>query len=348
MSDKAATPPYVTPPYVSRRALVAGAAALPLVGIRTRPADAAEFEFKFATGQPPTNPICIRIAEALDRIRDATGGRLSIKMFPQNQLGSDTDLISQVRSGGIEFLNIAGSVLSSLVPAAALVNVGFAFSTYDQVWRGVDGALGTYIEAQIEKTGLMLVAPYADNGFRQITSSDVQVKGPDDLRGFHIRVPVSPIFTSLFQALGAAPTSINFNELYTALQTKLVNGEENALVVIETGKLYEVQKYCSETSHIWDDFCLIGNRRAMGRLSPDLQDVVRRELKTAVLAQRADSETLNAELKGTLQGKGMVFVAADKAAFRATLQKSTFYADWRGKFGESAWAALQAVSGGLS
>ena len=83
------------------------------------------------------------------------------------------------------------------------------------------------------------------------------MKTPEDLKGYRIRVPVSPIFTSLFKALGANPTSINFNELYTALQTRLVDGQENGLVAIESGKLYEVQKYVSETNHIWDPFWLI-------------------------------------------------------------------------------------------
>ena len=140
---------------LSRRAVIA-AAALPLVAIRTRPANAAEFEYKFATGQSPGNPVNTRAQEAIDRIRTATGGRLDIKLFINNQLGSDTDLISQVRAGGIEFLNIAGSVLSTLVPASALVNVGFAFSSYEQVWRGVDGELGKYIEQQIERAGIGL------------------------------------------------------------------------------------------------------------------------------------------------------------------------------------------------
>ncbi len=111
-----------------RRALLAAAAALPLFAIRSRPAGAAEFEFKFATGQSPTNPINTRLQEAIDRIRTATAGRLEMRLFPNNQLGSDTDQISQLRAGGIEFLNVAGSVLSTLVPATALVNVGFAFS----------------------------------------------------------------------------------------------------------------------------------------------------------------------------------------------------------------------------
>ena len=337
-----------TTPNLPRRAVIAAAASLPLAAIRTRPARAAEFEFKFATGQSPTNPVNLRIQEGIDRIRTATGGRLDIKLFVNNQLGSDTDLISQIRAGGIEFLNISGSVLSTLVPAAALVNVGFAFTSYDQVYRGVDGDLGKYIEQQIDRAGIVLIAPLADNGFRHITSSDAPIRTPEDLRGFHIRVPVSPIFTSLFQALGAAPTSINFNELYTALQTKLVAGEENGLVVIETGKLYEVQKYCSETSHIWDSFCQLANRRALARLPADMQDIVRREFKRSVLDQRADNARLTAGLKAELETKGMSFVQPDKALFRTALSKTSFYADWKAKFGDAAWGALQGVSGELT
>ena len=331
---------------LSRRHLL-GAAVLPLFAIG-RTAGAAEFEYRFATGQSPTNPINLRLQEAIDRIAKATGGRLTMKLFPNNQLGSDTDLISQLRAGGVEFLNISNSVLSTLVPTAALVNVGFAFSSYDQVWKAVDGELGKYIDTQIEKAGVLVVAPPADNGFRQITSGEKPIREAADLKDFHIRVPVSPIFTSLFQALGAAPTSINFNEVYTALQTKLVAGQENGLVVIQTAKLFEVQKNVNETSHIWDCFSLLGNRRAVGRLPADIQEIVRRELKQSVMDQRADAEKLDSSLKAQLQSQGMTFIASDKPSFRAALQKTSFYADWRAKFGDVGWSALQAASGPLA
>jgi len=271
-----------------------------------------------------------------------------MKLFPNNQLGSDTDQISQLRAGGIDFLNVAGSVLSTLFPATALVNVGFAFTSYDQVWKGVDGTLGKYIEAQVDKAGIILIAPLGDNGFRQITTADTQIKGPDDLKGFHIRVPVSPIFTSLFQALGAAPTSINFNEVYTALQTRLVGGQENGLVTIDTAKLYEVQKYCSQTSHIWDSFCVLANRRTLAKLPKDVQDIVRREFLQSVHDQRTDEARLDADLQATLEKKGMIFLQVDKPAFQAALRKTSFYNDWKAKFGDEAWAALQSVAGPLT
>src|SRR5438270_26607 len=114
---------------LTRRQILAGAAALPLFSIASRPAHAAEFNFKFATGQDPSHPVNKRAQEAIDRIRNATGGRLDIKLFPANQLGSDTDLLSQIRNGGVEFFNQASVVLSTLVPAAGIIN-----TVWDAYW----------------------------------------------------------------------------------------------------------------------------------------------------------------------------------------------------------------------
>ena len=168
----------------TRRAILAAATALPLTAVLSRRGDAAEFNYKFATGQDPTHPVNIRAGEALNRIREASNGRLDMKLFPANQLGSDTDLLSQVRNGGVEFFNLATSILNTLVPAAGLVNIGFAFTSYDEVWKAADGALGQYIAAQIAKVGLVSVTNLWDNGFRQITSSTRGILKPEDLKGF--------------------------------------------------------------------------------------------------------------------------------------------------------------------
>ncbi|MFE1599434.1 TRAP transporter substrate-binding protein [Methylobacterium sp. ID0610] len=333
---------------LSRRSFLTAAAAVPLVAVRTRPALAAEFTYKLATGQSLTQPINARLDQATQRIREASGGRLELKFFPASQLGSDTDLITQVRTGGIEFLNIAGSVISTVAAGAAITNVGFAFADYDQAWRGADGPIGEYVRVQIEKAGLVIAAKAADNSFRQITSAAKPIRTPEDLKGYRIRVPVSPIFTSLFSALGASPTSINFNELYTALQTRLVDGQENGLVAIDAGKLYEVQKYVSETNHIWDPFWIVANRRAFGRLPEGLQEIVRRELDRAAMEQREDVARLNGTLKTQLTAKGLVFESADKEAFRRSLTQTGFYRDWKAKFGPEAWKALESVTGALA
>src|SRR6476619_4063875 len=122
-------------PYLTRRGLIATGSVLPLVGILSRRSSAAEFNYKFATGQDPTHPVNRRAQEAIDRIREATGGRLEIKLFPANQLGSDTDLLAQVRNGSVEFFNLSSLILATLVPAAGMVNLGFLFPNYDAVWK---------------------------------------------------------------------------------------------------------------------------------------------------------------------------------------------------------------------
>ena len=329
---------------IARRTLLA---ALPLVAIGSARARAAEFTLKLATGQSLTQPINTRLDQAIGRIRDASGGRVEIKFFPASQLGSDTDLLSQIRNGGVDFLNIAGSVLSTIAPVAALNNVGFAFNSADDIWKTMDGALGAHIRSEIEKSGMLVVAKPGDNGIRQITSSAKVIAAPGDMQGYRIRVPVSPIFTSLFIGLGANPTSINFNELYTALQTHLVDGEENGLVTIEAGKLYEVQKYVAESSHIWDSFWLLGNRRSVSALPKDVQELVRHEFDRAMVEQRADNAALDATLKTQLTAKGLSFNAVDRPAFRKALVAAGFYKEWRGKFGNANWRVLENAVGAL-
>ena len=332
---------------ISRRKVLGAAAALPLFSIATRPAFAAEFNYKFATGQDPSHPVNKRAQEAIDRIRNATNGRLDIKLFPANQLGSDTDLLSQVRSGGVEFFNQASVVLSTLVPAAGIVNTGFAFHDYSEVWRAMDGPLGAYVRAQIEKVGLLTMSKPWDNGFRNITTSTKAIKTPDDLKGLKMRVPAAPMLSSLFTALGASPTPINFNELYSALQTKLVEGQENPLAIISTARLYEVQKFCSLTNHVWDAYWILGNRKAIERLPKDIQDIVYREIDKSATDERADIAGLNTSLRADLASKGIQMVDADKKAFKEALVKNGFYKDLRAKFGEEPWKLLSDSVGGL-
>jgi len=166
------------PTTITRRSLLLAGAAVPLCGILTRRAFAAEFSYKLATGQDPTHPVNIRAQEASDRIREATGGRLEIKLFPANQLGSDTELLTQVRNGGVEFFNQSSSILATFVPTAGVVNTGFAFANYESVWQAMDGGLGAYIRAQIAKTPIMTVSKIWDNGFRHVTSSGARSGRP--------------------------------------------------------------------------------------------------------------------------------------------------------------------------
>ena len=336
-------------PTLGRRELaIASLASLPLVAIRTRPAAAAEFSYKFASNLPATHPLNVRAGEAAERILKATDGRVELRVFPNNQLGSDTDTLSQLRSGAVEFFSLSGLILSTLVPAASINGVGFAFKDYDQVWQTMDGALGAYVRAEIAKRGLLAMDRIWDNGFRQTTTGTKPITTPADLRGMKLRVPVSPLWTSMFAALGAAPASINFSEVYSALQTRIVDGQENPLAIIDAAKLYEVQRFCSLTNHMWDGFWFLANRRAFDRLPKEAQEIVVREVNRSALEQRADVAKLNAELRGKLTGAGLAFNAVDATAFREQLRAAGFYKEWRGKYGDEAWGVLEASLGSLS
>ena len=329
---------------LTRRQVLAGASALPLFSIASRPAHAAEFNYKFATGQDPSHPVNKRAQEAIDRIRNATGGRLDIKLFPANQLGSDTDLLSQVRSGGIEFFNQASVVLSTLVPAAGIINTGFAFHDYNEVWKAMDGPLGAYVRAQIEKVGLLTLSKPWDNGFRQVTTSSKPIKSAADLAGVKMRVPSAPMLTSLFQALGAGATPINFNEVYSALQTKLVEGQENPLAIIKAAKLYEVQKYLSQTNHMWDGFWMLANGKSWEKQPADVKALISKHFNQAAMEQRAEIFAQNNSLQAELEKAGMQFNKVDPEPFRQTLVKADFYKEWQGKYGADAWAILEKVT----
>ena len=289
-----------------------------------------------------------KMREALDRIREATHGRVDIKLFPANQLGSDTDLLSQVRSGGVDFFNLSSSILSTLTAAAGILNTGFAFPDYPVVWAAMDGEVGSYVRGQIAKVGIIAPFKVYDNGFRQITSSTRPIKVPADLQGFKIRVPPSPILTSLFKALDAGPAPINFNELYSALQTKIVEGQENPLPIIYTTRLYEVQKYCSMTGHVWDGYWILANRRVWTSLPDDLKEIIIREVDKSAIDQREDIAKLSVSLRNDLTAKGLTFNDVDRPVFREALGKTTYYKDWKAKFGDEAWSILEKYTGPLA
>jgi TRAP-type transport system periplasmic protein len=296
---------------------------------------------------PVIHPLNVRAKEAADAIAKESGGRVDIQVFPNNQLGSDTDMLSQVRSGAIDFFTLSGLILSTLVPVASINGIGFAFKDYDQVWAAMDGDLGGHVRAAIAKANLVAFDKIWDNGFRQITSSTKPITSPADLKGFKIRVPVSPLWTSMFKAFDASPASINFSEVYSALQTKIVEGQENPLAIIQTAKLFEVQKYCSLTNHMWDGFWFLANGKLWERLPADLKAIITKHINAAALAERNDVRRLNNSVEVELKVKGMAFNNVNADAFRASLKKASFYSDWKSKYGADAWAILEKYSGKL-
>ena len=336
---------------VSRRLLLKSAAGVLAAGAVLKSpavlAQAAPLKLKFGNDLPDTHSVNVRLKEAIAAIGEETKGQVAINLFPNNQLGSDTDMMTQLRSGALELATMPGTVLSTLIPTASLTGVGFAFTNYDKVWAAMDGEVGKFVRGNIEKVGLVPFEAVWDNGFRQITSSTHPIKTPEDLANFKIRVPVVPLWVAMFSALGAAPVSIPLNEAYSALQTKIADGQENPLALIESAKFYEVQKFCSLTNHAWDDFWLLSSARIWKTVPQDAQQVMQKHFNAAAKKQRDDIVKANAEYQKILESKGLTFNTTQAEAFQAALAKTTFYKDAKAKFGDEAWGLLQKYAGNI-
>ena len=334
---------------LARRHFVQGLAAGSALAATSQPlfAQSAPITLKWANNIPVTHPSNVRIREAVEAIKKDTAGKVDNQVFPNNQLGGDTDMLSQVRSGAIDIFPLSGLILQTLVPLAGINGLAFAFKDYATVWAAMDGDLGAFVRAAINKVNLHVFEKPLDNGYRQITSSTKPINTAADLKGFKIRVPVSPLWTSMFKALEASPVSINFSEVYSALQTKVAEGQENAVALIDIAKLYEEQKYCSMTRHMWDGQWILANGKRWAALPADVQAMITKHVDAAVLAQRDDIRRLENSTEVLLKSKGMVFNYPDSKSFRDALSKAGFYKEWRGKFGDEAMAKLEKYSGKL-
>jgi tripartite ATP-independent transporter DctP family solute receptor len=334
--------------FLATGALAGGAVLASPPSAFAQAAKPGALKFKLGNDLPATHSVNVRLREAVAAIAAETNGRVVVEVYPNNQLGGDSDMISQVRSGALEMATVPGTVMSTLVPVTSITGVGFAFANYDQVWAAMDGSVGNHIRQSISKANLYPFETLWDNGFRQITTSNHPIATPDDLKNFKIRVPVVPLWVSMFKTLGAGPVSMPLSEAYQALQTRIADGEENPLALIDTAKFYEVQKYCSLTNHAWDGFWLIANGHVWKDVPPDVQQVMQKHFNAAAKTQRGDIARLNVDLQKTLEAKGLVFNKVDSAAFRQVLSKGGFYTQARDRFGADAWALLKQYAGEMA
>jgi tripartite ATP-independent transporter DctP family solute receptor len=337
---------------VTRRDVLKGSAALALGGVSgalplATFAQDKQIKLKLGTDLPVTHSVNVRLKEAIDAISAETKGQIAITLFPNNQLGSDSDMMSQIRSGALESATFPGTVMSTIIPVTSVTGGGFIFSGYDKVWAAMDGDVGNHIRKAIEKVNLVPFEAVWDNGFRQITTSVRPIKTPDDLKNLKLRVPVVPLWVAMFKALGAAPVAVPLSEAYQALQTKVADGQENPLALIDSAKFYEVQKFCSLTNHAWDGFWFIVNGKVWKGIPPDAQAVMKKHINAAAKKQRDDIAKASADLQKSLEGKGLQFNKVDGAPFQAALKAAGFYTQAKQQFGDEAWGLLQKYAGNI-
>lgn len=328
--------------------LASSAAAFASISIPRFPAGAADFTYKFGHDDPATSPVSLRLTEAVAKIKDESGGRMEIQVFPDSQLGSSTAMMTQLRSGAIQFLRQINGSVALIAPAVGIDALPYIYRDSQEAWAARDGALGKYLRGQLALAGLYGFEKTWDLGFRQIHTNVKPINVPDDLRGLKIRVPVDKIEVAFFKAMGASPTPMNMTEVYTALQTHIIDGGELPLSFILSRKFYEVQKYLSVTNHIATGEFTLANSDAWIKLPHDLQDIVGRNFNAAALASRPDMLKSNAQAEADLVAHGMTSNHANVDAFREAVRKSGLYAQWKDDYGAQLWAVLEKSVGPLT
>jgi len=277
-------------------------------------ASAADYTLKLghlANQDNVWNKAVVKLSEDVYKKSD---GRLEIKIYPNEELGNELDVINSIQLGTAD-MTITGESLQNWAPKAALLAVPYAFKDSDQLSKTADGEVGKEIEKQItEKTGLIPIA-WFERGARNLTSN-MPIKTPSDLKGMTLRVPNVPLFVSVWDALGAKPIPMSFSEVFTSLQQGTIKGQENPLSLIKSASFYEVQKYVNLTEHVRSWIYVVIGQRQLNKLPEDLQEIL---LSSAKDMQKYEHELMledESKLVNFLKEKGMTFVESDQEAFR--------------------------------
>ena len=316
------------------------------LGFASPRAGAAQFEFRCAGNLAVDHPLSVRTRQMWNAIERESGGRVRAQFFPNSQLGGDAAMFEELRTGALQFYFASPGSISGVVFAAPICDVGFAFKNEEEALRVMDGRLGDYVRGEIAAKNLHALHRIWDAGMRQITAGTHPIRGADDLHGFKIRVAANRLTIDFFKTLGALPTPLSTSETYTALQTKLVDGEDMVLPSVEAFHYYEVQRYLSLTNHSWGSIWLIANGDVWKSLPADLQAVIERNNSRYAALEWRDMKVLSASTADKLARQGMAVNRVDSAVFRAQLRP--FYTYWSGAFGPTVWDLLQSsISGKL-
>ena len=255
-------------------------------------------------------------AEQFKKLVEAESkGEIKVNIFPQAQLGGERDLAEGVRMGTIESASVAAGNLAGFVPELQLFGIPFLFPTAKQVYTVLDGEVGKDIAAIMASKGFVSLA-FWEVGFRNMTNNTRPVKTPEDMKGLKIRVQESKIWIQFMNRLGAVATPIPFGELYSALQQKVVDGQENPVATIYSMKFYEVQKYLSLTGHTYEPAHVIANPKWFNGLDPKHQAIILKAAADAAVYQRQTLADKDKERFEVIKKAGVVIEEnPDKAAF---------------------------------
>ncbi|WP_248448038.1 TRAP transporter substrate-binding protein [Sinorhizobium meliloti] len=259
---------------------------------------------KFASANNKGHPQVTGMEKFAELVKEKSGGKIEVKLFPGGTLGGDVQTVSALQGGVIEMTVLNAGILASNVKEFGAVDLPFLFDSGEEADKVMDGPFGTSLLERLPATGLVGVA-YWELGFRNLTNNRHPVTKLEDIKGLKIRTIQSPIPVELFNALGANAVPLPYTELYTALETGTVDGQENPSANIINAKFYEVQKYMTLTRHQYNPQIVLVSKKFWDGLNDEEKTVLQQAAVEARDFQRKVSREQDAAALEEIRKTGM-------------------------------------------
>jgi len=319
-----------------------------LLGLSTARAQVREQTFRWTTQNPVGHPITQGGQKFADIVAQKSGGKMQVKLFPGGVLGGDVQVLSAVQGGTIDMTSMNSGILQGQVKEFAIVDFPYLFNDAKEADAVMDGPMGKLLADKLPEKGLINLA-YFDLGFRNITNSKRPLKTAEDIAGLKLRVIQSPIYIETFNTLGANAVPLPFPEVYTAMEQKTIDGQENPYTVIEANKFQEVQKYLTASRHIYNPQSFLVSKKTWDKLNKEEQDILVAAAKESATYQRKVSRDAQdaavANLKKTMEYNEMA--PAEVAKIRTKLKPviDKFSANVGADFAKQFYAEIEKVRG---
>lgn len=279
-------------------------AALALATTMPAAAQFADRTIRISNGVNEEHPIGNGVAKMRACLAEKSGGKMKLQGFWGGALGGDLQATQALRSGTQEMVVTSSSPLVGILPDLGVFDLPFLFANEKEADAILDGPFGKYIAEKLPALGLINVS-YWENGFRNLTNSRRPVTKLEDLQGLKVRVMQNNVFLDTFKQVGTNAVPMAFGEVFTALETKAIDGQENPFVTIDTSKMYEVQKFLSVTNHAYTPMLILYSKQLWDRLSGDEQKALNECTAVGQKEQRAVSRALSDKSLATLKARGM-------------------------------------------
>lgn len=264
----------------------------------------------FATQHPSSVAVDEVFKQEVARL---TNNQLVVDVFPAMQLGGAKENVDAVRSGTLALTWVGAAFLSRIAPEIEAVSLPFVFPNREVAMRVIDGPVGTAIDKKLQDKGFIALG-WMELGMRHITNSKLPVRTMADLKGMKIRLQPNETHLATFRALGANPVAMDVKELYSALEQKVIDGQENPYTVINANRFSEVQKQLSNSGHFFDFIVVLASKKAFDQLKPEFQTAVREAMTKTVAHQRKLAEQDEKDALAKLK-TGMTYTEITPAAF---------------------------------